>query len=168
MREIHTFDCREIKLKKKPKRFASRAVIFNQDKLLMLYLSETNEYKFPGGGVEENETNEDALIREAAEEAGVRIKKIHECLGYIDQIYPDIYDSRKTFYMRSLYYLCDIYDDFIKQKLSNQELSLGYKPIWVSLDEAIHINELRIKNGSDYHWTKRELFMLNYLKKTRR
>ena len=164
MKEIHTFDNRKNKTKCLPNRFASRAVIFKNDMILLLYLTKTNEYKFPGGGVEDNESFEDALIRETNEEAGVQIKEVLSCLGYIDQIYPDIYVQSTTFYMRSIYYLCNIYDEFKAQKLSGYELKLGLKPIWVKLDDAIKINELRIKNGTDYHWTSRELYMLKHLR----
>ncbi len=42
-------------------RSAVRAIIIKENKILMVLLEKTNEYKFPGGGVEENETFEDAL-----------------------------------------------------------------------------------------------------------
>jgi 8-oxo-dGTP pyrophosphatase MutT (NUDIX family) len=45
-------------------RNAVRAVIIDNHKILMAYLVKTGEYKFPGGGVEENETSEEALKRE--------------------------------------------------------------------------------------------------------
>jgi 8-oxo-dGTP pyrophosphatase MutT (NUDIX family) len=168
MKEIYTFDRREIKNKIKPNRYATRAVIFKDNKILLLYLNTTNEYKFPGGGLEANETFEEALIRECREEAGVNVAKIIDCIGYIDQIYPDIHDNSKTYYMRSIYYLCEIEDNFFSQELSNQEAYLGFQPKWVSLDEAIETNEIRLLNGSNHHWTKRELKMFKYLKEMKK
>lgn len=164
MKKIYVFDELALENKVKPNRFAARAVIFRNSKILLLYLTETNEYKFPGGGVEKDESFEKALIREASEEAGVNISNIKSCIGYIDQIYPDKYDDTKTYYMRSIYYLCEISNDYQKQKLSKQEQSLGFTPRWVTLEEAIKTNQTRLDIGSNYHWTKRELYMLKYLK----
>ncbi len=164
MKKIHVFDELLLENKTTPNRYASRAVIFKENKILLLYLTETKEYKFPGGGVEKDESFEDALIREAGEEAGVNISIIKSCLGYIDQIYPDKYDYTKTYYMRSIYYLCEISNNYQKQRLSKQETSLGFTPKWLSLDEAIKTNQTRLDNGSSHHWTKRELYMLKYLK----
>ncbi|XFA99633.1 NUDIX hydrolase [Candidatus Izemoplasma sp. B36] len=164
MKKIHIFDKEDLRNKTNPNRYATRAVIFKDNKILLLYLTETKEFKFPGGGVEKDESFDDALIREAKEEAGVNISNIKSCLGYIDQIYPDKYNHTKTFYMRSIYYICEISNNYQKQNLSKQEISLGFTPKWVSLEEAIKTNQTRLNIGSNHHWTKRELYMLKYLK----
>ena len=46
-----------------------------------------NNYKFPGGGIEKNESNIDALIRETKEEAGlVVIKDSIKEYGYVHRV----------------------------------------------------------------------------------
>ncbi|WP_230500347.1 NUDIX hydrolase [Sutcliffiella rhizosphaerae] len=50
-------------------REAVRAVIIQNDKILMVQ-SNIGDYKFPGGGVEINESHEEAIMREVAEETG--------------------------------------------------------------------------------------------------
>jgi ADP-ribose pyrophosphatase YjhB (NUDIX family) len=52
-----------------------RAVLFHKDKLvLMKRVWEKHEYYvFPGGGVEGDETHEEALIRECKEELGILV-----------------------------------------------------------------------------------------------
>lgn len=164
MKEIHTFDYCNLKTLEKPNRIAVRAVIIKDDLLFLLHLEASDEYKFPGGGVEEGEKLVDALYRETLEESGAYITDVKECLGYIDQIYIDKYDPNEIFYMRSIYYLCEISDIFTQQSLSDYEIDLKFKPIWVTFNEAIKTNQRRIDNGAFYPWTERELFMLNYLK----
>lgn len=164
MRILHTFDYRQNKSKSSPNRIAVRAVIINQNSLFLVHLKTTNEYKFPGGGVEENEFLLDALKREVLEESGATITKVKECLGYIDQIYPDKFNHLQTFYMRSIYYLCEISETFAQQHLSNQETALNFSPVWVDIQEAINTNKRRIDNGIEYHWTERELWMFEFLK----
>lgn len=164
MKLIKVFDTRIDKSKNEIKRTASRAVIQNGNKILLIYVKNNSEYKFPGGGVEEKESYIDALKREVLEEAGATISEVFKCIGYIDQFYPDKYIKGEVFSMRSIYYLCDITDSFIAQDLSTYELALGFKACWVSIDEAIKTNKERLKLGNNYHWTERELFMLKYLK----
>ncbi|MFK5884251.1 MAG: NUDIX domain-containing protein [Candidatus Izemoplasma sp.] len=145
-------------------RFACRGVIYQNNKLLMIYLKATNEYKFPGGGIEANESKVVALKREVLEESGRTISKVISSLGYIDQINIDINNEDDIFHMRSYYYRCDITKDIENQNLSGYEIELGFTPVWVSVDQAIKVNENRIKNTAIYNWTARELYMLNYLK----
>lgn len=53
-----------------------RAVLIHNDKLVLMkrVWKEREYYVFPGGGVEEGETHEQALIRECQEELGVLVK----------------------------------------------------------------------------------------------
>jgi len=164
MKEIHTFDYCKPETHEKPKRIAVRAVIIKDGLLFLLHLKTTDEYKFPGGGVEEGEKLLEALYRETLEESGAYITNVKECLGYIDQIYLDKFDPNEVFYMRSIYYLCEISDNYTQQSLSDYETVLNFIPNWVTYDEAIQTNQRRIDDGADFHRTERELFMFNYLK----
>ncbi len=58
-----------------PLRPVVRAVIFDEDDVILLKRIKKDEtyYAFPGGGVEEGETNEQAVIREAKEETGLDV-----------------------------------------------------------------------------------------------
>jgi len=166
MKELHTFDKRLNKNQSSPNRLAVRAVILKDDSIFLIHLKATDEFKFPGGGVEENETLLAALTREVLEESGAYITNVIECIGYIDQIYPDIYNPNEIFYMRSIYYLCEISDIFTQQSLSNYEVELDFSPFWVNINQAIRVNTHRNLSNSKHHWTERELWMLEYLMKT--
>ena len=52
---------------------SARAIVFKNDKVLLVYSKKYNYYKFPGGGIENGEKPEDALIREVREETGYQI-----------------------------------------------------------------------------------------------
>lgn len=166
MRLIKTYDNRIDKTKDiEPKRISVRAIIKKDSKLYLVHLMKTNEYKFPGGGVEANESYEEALIRETLEESGARITNILSCLGYIDQIWPDKYVKGETFFLRSIYYFCEVVENHSELNLSKNEEKFGFTPGWIDLDTAISTNLSCINKGSKYHWTQRELYMFNLLKK---
>lgn len=54
---------------------SSRAIIIENKKIAMVYSKKYDYYKFPGGGIEKNESPIDAVIRETKEEAGIIINK---------------------------------------------------------------------------------------------
>lgn len=166
MKLLKIFDSRTEKHGAQPiiYRNAVRAIILKENKLLFIYSEKTKEYKFPGGGVEQDEPKEDALKREVLEETGHEISSVNEVLGYVDQLYNDIYDSQKYFYQRSYYYFCEITEEYKGLKLSESERAMQYLPKWVTLDEAIRANELKIKLNEGYPWTQRELYVMKLLK----
>ncbi len=166
MEEIKKFDLRKnTEEEYSIERYAIRGVVFSHNKILLLKLTETEEYKFPGGGVESGEDFQQTLIRETLEETGYEVTEIGECFGYIDQIYPDKYVQGEIFSLRSIYYSIKVSENSTEPNLSKQEKELGFMPVWVTLDEAIKLNKIRLDKGSTHHWTIRELYMLEYLKK---
>ena len=145
-------------------RNAARAIIMKDNKLLLVYSDTTQEFKFPGGGIDKEETRHEALRREVLEEIGHEVISVNEGLGYTDQIYNDIYDDHKYFYQRSYYYFCEIADEYHGLKLSESERALRYLPKWVTVDEAIEVNQAKIDSGTAFPWTERELYVLELLK----
>jgi 8-oxo-dGTP pyrophosphatase MutT (NUDIX family) len=166
MKLLKIFDSREQKHGAQPiiYRNAVRAIIMKADKVLMIYSEKAKEYKFPGGGIEKDEPREVALKREVIEEVGHDIKSVNESLGYVDQLYNDIYDEDKYFYQRSYYYFCEIDEEYLGMKLSETERAMRYLPVWVPIDEAIAVNQYKIDHDNEYPWTERELYVLRLLK----
>lgn len=141
-----------------------RAIILKKGKILLVFSEKSKEYKFPGGGVKDSEGKETALKREVMEEVGRQVNSINESLGYVDQIYNDIYDMRKYFFLRSYYYFCEVFEGEFEQNLDVYEQELRFVPKWVTIDDAIKLNQIKYDNGSEYHWTERELYVLKLLK----
>ena len=58
------------------KRVSTRAIIFIDDKIALIYRNKNGNiyYSLPGGGVEENETLEEATIREVKEELNLDVE----------------------------------------------------------------------------------------------
>ena len=66
------------------KRIRSRAIIIKEGKLVTMYRERQGRifYTFPGGGMEENETEKECVKREVLEEFGIIIKPIKKVYTY--------------------------------------------------------------------------------------
>ncbi len=166
MKLLKIFDKRDTKLGYQEiiYRNAARAIIMKDNKVLLVFSETTQEFKFPGGGIDKEETRHEALRREVLEEIGREVISVNEGLGYTDQIYNDIYVDQKYFYQRSYYYFCEISEEYHGLKLSESERALRFHPKWVTVDEAIEVNEAKIASGTAFPWTERELYVLKLLK----
>jgi len=143
---------------------AVRAIILKKGKILLVFSEESKEFKFPGGGVRELEGRESALRRKVLKEIGLEVNSINESLGYVDQIYNDVYDEKKYFFLRSYYFFCELFSVDIAPNFQIIEKGFKFVPVWVTIDEAIEINQLKNDIGSEYNWTERELYVLKLLK----
>lgn len=166
MKLLKMFDRREKRMGYQPitYRDSVRGIIFAHGKLLMVYSNKAEEYKFPGGGLLEGEIKDIALKRAVLEEVGRKVISVNESLGYVDQIYNDIYDEKRYFYLRSYYFFCEISDEEYPPNFDVYEHNLEFTPTWVSVEEAIMINQKKFDEGSKYYWTERELYVLKLLK----
>ena len=144
-------------------RQAARGIIRNGDNVLMIYCAYFNDYTFPGGGVENGENPLSALQRECSEEAGVIIKNIRPFYKIVEKREVD----EETYLTHeSLFYLCDV-EGYCEPHLEDYEVELGYKAVWISIDEAIKNNlaKMNLLTENDYTGVlERELRILNMLK----
>ncbi|MDA8622445.1 NUDIX domain-containing protein, partial [Psychrosphaera sp.] len=53
-------------------RQATRAIVINGEKILLLYTQRYDDFSLPGGGIDKNESQLDGLIRELKEETGAQ------------------------------------------------------------------------------------------------
>ncbi|MDR1068904.1 MAG: NUDIX domain-containing protein [Clostridiales Family XIII bacterium] len=130
-------------------RNAVRAVIIKENKILMAHLEKTNEYKFPGGGKEENETRDAAIGREVLEEVGYEVERIKEKIGKIREYDTAEEGGDHIFKMVSEYYLVEVNKMPQKQKLEDYEKELLFKPCWIEIETAYETNMERIKNKDE-------------------
>ena len=147
-------------------RNAVRAVIIEHGNILLVYSEKNDEYKFPGGGINENETPEEALIREVKEEVGVNINKINRKIGTVIEYSEAKEKNVDYFKMISDYFLVEIENKFYEQNLDQYEKELRFIPKWISITNAERANLRNIKEESDKisKWIKRETYVLNRLK----
>ena len=145
-------------------RNAVRAVIIKENKILMVHLGKTNEYKFPGGGIEENETVEEALAREVLEEAGCNVIRIEEKIGIMIELGIAEEDENSIFKMISEYYAVKIGDNQFDQKLDKYEEELEFMPCWTEIEKAYKTNREIIDNeDASTPWIRRETRVLEIL-----
>ncbi len=144
-------------------RVAVRAVVIKNDNVLLLS-SNRGDLKFPGGGIEADESYEAALEREMREETGFKSIEVVKKLGVVSERKIDDYDENHVFEMISHYYTCHVTGEKEQQNLDDYEAELEFKPTWVSIDEAIRLNNIYITNNPDQPgWAKRENMVLELL-----
>ena len=148
-------------------RAAVRAVVIRGSNLLMVYSPVNGDYKFPGGGVDGDESHELALKREVAEECGMNLTRILEEIGCIIEYAIPMKNEFDVFKMTSSYYLCEVDSAIKEQSLDPYEKDLGFQPVWVDINTAIQTNIaiLGTETKRPPQWTAREVFMLEYIQK---
>ena len=146
-------------------RIAVRGVALRNRNLLMVHSTEVGDYKFPGGGAEEGETHEQTLCREILEECGLPLLRFDEKVGAVIEYLRPQEQEYDVFIMTSHYYLCQVGDTFGIQRLDEYEKDLGFKPVWLDIDETIRANKSLLARKSKPGWLQREIFVLEYLSK---
>lgn len=145
-------------------RNAVRGVVLRGKTILMVYSTNGGDYKFPGGGVDEGESFEKALVREIKEECGTEVLSINEEIGKVIEYDIPIEEDYDIFKRISYYYSCDVDLNFGKQSLDDYEIALGLIPVWVDIDKAIEANKKLMRSYPCQGWVPRETFMLEYVK----
>jgi len=145
-------------------RTAVRGVTLRGRDLLMIYSSAVGDYKFPGGGVAEGESHEQALRREVQEECGMSLAQVGNEIGRVVEYNLPIEQDYEVFKMTSHYYRCEVQDGFGTQKLDSYEQVLGFVPVWVDVDQAIQENKRLLNAPAPPEWLRREIFVLEYLR----
>ncbi|MTI70095.1 MAG: NUDIX domain-containing protein [Firmicutes bacterium] len=152
------------KLGKTISRDAVRGIILKDKQLLMIYSKKNGDYKFPGGGVDGNESHLDTLKREVLEESGATVSKVVKEFGKVIEYDQPLEDEYDVFKMTSFYYICKVNSEFTNQNLDLYEKELGFEPIWVDIDKALNRNISIINNSDSPRWVIRENFILKEIK----
>jgi 8-oxo-dGTP diphosphatase len=124
-------------------RTAARAVIFNNDKIVLLHARKYNYHKLPGGGVESGESIKKAVARECLEETGCSVN-ILEKIGVIIE-----HRSRWSLIQTSHCFLAEVVTKG-KPKFTKSEIAEGFKPIWVTPKNALELmknNKTKVYDG---------------------
>lgn len=134
-----------------------RAIIENE-KGEYIISSEGGKYIFPGGKLENGETNLEAIKREIREETGLdfNIEDFEEVLE-LETLYKDFYDFRtnslRPRFTSTVYYYvkCSKEIDLSKLNLTSGEISEGFKVAFVNRERLIELlseDHSNARNGS--------------------
>ena len=121
---------------------SARAIVIEKGRVAMVYSQKFGHYKFPGGGIDEGESREAALIREAREEAGLALRPDSiRPFGFVHRIEKG--DREPLFIQDNFYYLAEA-EAIVPQQLDGYEAEEGYTLRWMDPREAIEANRARI------------------------
>ena len=113
-------------------RKASRGIVLDDEgKMAVFYKKNKNQYKLPGGGLDEGETFEEAFIREVEEEVGCKVE-IVECLGYTEE-----YKTKSNYIQTSYVFVGRIIEKYEELKLTKMEEDEGGERLWMTPEEAL-------------------------------
>lgn len=116
------------------KRLASRGIVVRSDgRIALFHKSNMNEYKLPGGGIENDETKEETFVREVFEETGCKIKIIKE-LGVCEE-----HKSRDNFVQKSYVFVGRVIDYNKNLHLTDKEQKEGGQLLWLYPEEALKL-----------------------------
>lgn len=114
----------------KNKRISCRAIIIEDVKILLSHETKGNIYMSPGGGLEENETDEQCVEREVLEETGYIVKAVKPFVTVDEYCYDTLYVNR--------YFICKITGRG-EVSLTENEKYKKLMPEWVATDKATAI-----------------------------
>ena len=145
-------------------RDSARAILLRGGRAAMIYSRKYDYYKFPGGGIEPSEAPVQALLREAEEEAGLRIlpQSIRE-YGCVRRIQKSDSGAAEIFRQDNFYYLCEAAEDTVCQRLDAYESDKGFTLEWVDPFHAITVNRRHAHGPADPVMLEREALVLEAL-----
>lgn len=121
-------------------RYGARGIIINNDNIAVFNKSFKNEYKLPGGGIDEGEDPKTAFKREAMEETGCKIEIIDE-LGIIKEL-----KSNDNFIQTSYVFVAKVIKQTNKLDLTEKEKEEGAKLLWCQPLDAYNLISNCINN----------------------
>ena len=146
-------------------RHSARCINIKDGLVAMVHSVKYDYYKFPGGGIEEDESPEHAMIRETREEAGlIVIPEAVKEYGYVHRIQKSSHDGGDFFVQDNFYYLCDVEETIHSQELDDYEADEKFTLEYVEPDRAIFVNRNVDHGPKDRIMLEREARVLELLK----
>lgn len=143
-------------------RYGARGVVQNEEgQVILMYMASKNRYKLPGGGIEPEETREEAFKREVLEETGYGCEII-SYLGTVDE-----HKCRNNFRQQSYCFYAKTVGQRQKTHLTPKEEQLGFTMLCFTIEDAINIMKKTMEEDNEYgmkFMLKRDLTILEYVK----
>lgn len=115
-------------------RLGARGIVIRDDgKIAIFNKTNKNEYKLPGGGIEDDETPEEAFKREVLEETGC-IVEIIENLGITEE-----YKCQSNFKQISNVFYGKVIEDTKQLHITQKEKDEGAKLLWETPEKALEL-----------------------------
>lgn len=145
-------------------RHSARCITIQNGRVAMVHSLKYDYYKFPGGGIEPDETPVQALIRETEEEAGLLIlpASIQE-YGCVHRVEANDRTDADYFVQDNFYYLCRVQQAQVSQKLDDYEADEHFTLEWVEPNHAIVINRTVDHGPKEQTMLEREARVLELL-----
>lgn len=143
------------------RREAVRAIVVDgAGRLLLLAEAGGAGLKFPGGGVQPDESDLEALARELREETGFSLASVHGLAVVVDERRPGT-QAGVDLVMCSRYYRVEV-GERGGTALEDDEAVLGLAAVWLPVPEAL-ARQREHAAGSARPWAQRELAVLEWL-----
>ena len=115
-----------------------RGIIVRDGRLAMVHSLKYDYYKFPGGGIEPDETHEQALIREVREETGLLVlPESIRAFGMVRRLQRGW--NEDLFLQENYYYFCEVSDLAAAQMLDDYEAEERFTLEFVTAAHASRI-----------------------------
>lgn len=111
-------------------RVGCRGLVVKDNKVLLSCEQRKNVYMSPGGGLENNESLEECVIRELAEETGFKVRPVKSFLKVKEYAYEVLWENN--------YFICEIEGECERHLTESEEYN-KVKAVWLDIDEAIKI-----------------------------
>ncbi len=141
---------------------SARAIIIIDGKIAMVYSKKYNYYKFPGGGIEDAESMEEALMREVLEETGLCV--IENSIQEYGQVHRVQKGKKEDMFIQDNYYfLCCVKENLEQQNLDKYEADEGFTLEFLEPQLAIEVNRETILDEFNQVMLEREALVLELL-----
>ncbi len=146
------------------RRDSARSIIIRGGRVAMIHSLKYDYYKFPGGGINKDENPVEAMIRETREEAGLLVvpESVKE-YGCVHRIQKSDKNQLQCFVQDNYYYLCEVGDEKVPQKLDGYEAKESYTLEYVEPDIVIKKNRNAVKSPYNPLMLEREALVIETL-----
>lgn len=111
-------------------RVGCRGIVVKDNKVLLSYEERTGVYMSPGGGLENNESFEECVVRELQEETGLKVMPVKAFVKVKEYAYEVLWENN--------YFICEIEGECERHLTESEEYN-GVKPVWIDIQKAIEI-----------------------------
>lgn len=138
-------------------------LINSQGKILLAH--NNNTYQFPGGHTEENESNEECIIREIKEETGIKIDSVDDPFLCIETFDNNYFDTGKKVLNRIYYYriITDQVPNLAETHYDELELETEFNLFYVDfatldkfIEKQIELKTIDVKIGREMQFVIEE------------